>query len=403
MDFEVVILGSDVNAYYMARNCYEAYHKKAYVIGKIPMAFTSLSKILNITYNENLHDKEVLKKILKDFYLEHKEKKLLLIPSNDDYVRLIIENQDFLKQYYYFHTITEDLLNNLLIKDRFYSAYPSLDIPETYVYDVSDELDMKKIDELHYPLILKPSNGILYHQHEFLKQAKVYKIKTREELLSTIEKIKESGYQGKLIIQRFIQGDDSCLFDCIVYCDKNGKVKLMSFAQIGLQEHTHTGIGNCTLLVNGYNEFGKTKEITNYLKKFIESINYHGIAEFDLKYDIVDKKFRVLEINPRQARSSYYLTALGFNLVKYLVDELIYDKKFQYHFIDEKMVLSFVPKRVIKKYVKNEALKKEIFRLIKEKKICDPLNADCDKSFRRKKWLFLRKINYMKKYRKCKW
>ena len=31
MDFEVLILGSDVNAYYMARCVHEAYNKKAYL------------------------------------------------------------------------------------------------------------------------------------------------------------------------------------------------------------------------------------------------------------------------------------------------------------------------------------------------------------------------------------
>ena len=50
MDFEVIIVGSDINAYYMARNTYEAYNKKAYVIAKTPMNFTSFSNILNIEY-----------------------------------------------------------------------------------------------------------------------------------------------------------------------------------------------------------------------------------------------------------------------------------------------------------------------------------------------------------------
>ena len=403
MDFEVVILGSDANAYYMARNCYEAYHKKAHIIGKIPMHFTSNSKILDICYYEDLHNWETLKKILDDFYQANKDKKILLIPSNDDYVRLIMEHQDYLRKYYYFHTISIDLLNSLLIKDIFYSSYPSLDTPETYVYDVSEKLDMKRVNELHYPLILKPGNGILYHEHEFSTQAKVYKIKNKQELLNTIKLIKESGYLGKLIIQKFIQGDDSYLFDCVVYCDQKGKVKLMTFAQIGLQEHTHTGIGNCTLLVNGYNEFGNTEETTKKLKEFIESINYHGTAEFDLKYDMEDKKFKVLEINPRQARSSYYLTALGYNLVEYLVNDLIYNKPLDYHFLDEKIALSFVPKYVIRKHVKNDKLKKEVFKLIKEKKLVNPLEAKYDKSFKRRIWLFVRKINYIIKYRKCEW
>ena len=130
--------------------------------------------------------------------------------------------------------------------------------------------------------------------------------------------------------------------------DKFGKVKFMTFAQIALQEHTHTGIGNCTVLVNGYNEFGHTKETVAKLKNFIESLNYHGILEVDLKYDKSSGTFKIFEINPRQARSSYYLTACGFNLVKYLVDELIYDKEFDYHFIDQEMCLTFVTKTVIK-------------------------------------------------------
>ena len=384
MDFEVVILGSDVNAYYMARNCYEAYHKKAYLIGLTPMNFTRFSSILNITYVENLHDAKVAVKVLKEFAKEHKDKKLLLVGSNDNYVRLIIENQDELKKDYYFHTFSQELLDNFLIKDRFYSTYNNLDIPETYIYDIDKKLDLKRIKELQYPLILKPGNGIDYHDHEFIGQAKVYKIKNEEELKDVINQIKSAGYKGNLIIQKFIEGNDSNLFDCITYCDRNGKVKLMSFAQIGLQEHTHTGIGNCTLLVNGYNQYGNTKKVVDKLKKFIETTGYHGICEFDLKYDHSDKTFKVLEINPRQARSSYYLTACGYNLVQYLVDDLIYEKKLDYHFIDEEMC-------------------EKVLQLIKKNKICDPLDCKLDKSLKRKMWLKVRKINYVKKYRKCKW
>ena len=154
---------------------------------------------------------------------------------------------------------------------------------------------------------------------------------------------------------------------------------------------------------DGYNQYGNTKKVTDKLKKFIESTGYHGICEFDLKYDLSDKIFKVLEINPRQARSSYYLTACGYNLVKYLVDDLIYEKQLDYHFIDEEMCLSFVPKKVIKEFVENQELKDKVLQLIKSKKICDPLDCKLDKSLKRKMWLKLRKVNYVKKYRKCKW
>ena len=403
MDFEVVILGSDINAYYMARNTHEAYGKKAYVISMLPMNFTNYSTILNISYEPDLHNPDTFKKVLTEFAKNHQDKKLLLIGSNDNYVRLIIENQDYLKQYYYFHTFDEKLLNDLLIKDRFYQTFSDIPIPMTYIYDIDSELDMDKVNQMHYPVILKPGDGIHYHDHEFIGQAKVYKIKDQQELHDTLNKIRASGYKGNIIIQKFVPGDDSSLFDCIVYCDRFGKVKLMTFAQIGLQEHTSTGIGNCTLLVNGFNEHGNTEVITKQLKDLIESLDYHGPAEFDLKYDSDDKEFKIFEINPRQARSSYYLTACGYNLVKYLVDDLIYEKDLDYHFIDEKMCLSFVPKAVIKKYVENPKLKAEVLSLIKQGKIVDPLDYKKDRSWKRKLWLKLRKINYSKKYRESKW
>ncbi len=405
MDFEVVIIGSDINAYYMARNTYEAYHKKAYLIGKTPMLFTSLSKILNITYEPDLWNKDKFVKVLKDFAKEHSNKKLVLIGANDAYVRLIVENASKLPKNYVFNTPSLDIINNLLIKENFYQKYGNiLDIPKTYIYKcLKDKLDLKIVNSFMYPLIIKPSNGILYHELEFPGQAKVYKVNTEEELKKVIKDIEASGYDDNLIIQEFIPGDDSRLFDCIMYVGKDHKVKVETFAQIGLQEHTKTGIGNLTLLINGYNEFNDPKETVTKLKNFLESINYSGIAEFDLKYDERDKKYKVFEINPRQARSSYYLTPLGANLVKCLVDELIFNKDMDYKFLDEEICLTFVPKKVIKKYVVNETYKKEVLRLYKEKKVVNPLKYHKDLSIKRLSWLKARDKNYLKKYKDNEW
>ena len=107
-----------------------------------------------------------------------------------------------------------------------------------------------------------------------------------------------------------------------------------------------------TGVVNVYaEEEDMNLEIENQMKTFLEDIGYQGFAEFDLKYDYRDQKFKVLEINARQGRSSYYLTPLGHNLVKTLIDDLIYNKEMKYKFLKDKVLLSFVPKGVIKKYI----------------------------------------------------
>ena len=135
------------------------------------------------------------------------------------------------------------------------------------------------------------------------------------------------------------------------------------------------------------------------LKDFLESIGYQGFAEFDLKYDIRDKKYKVFEVNPRQSRSGYYFCACGHNLVKLLIDDLFYNSldNNKFELVKNNVVLSFVPKSVIKKYVTSDNLKAEINRI---GNIVRPLRYAEDMPFSRRKYLFMRDRNYVKKYRK---
>lgn len=403
MDFEILIIGSDINAYFMARCCHEAYGKNAYMIGKQAMSFTSTSKIINMTIEPEIANLDIFRTTLERFALNHPNKKLVLIGTNDTYVRLIVENREFLSKYYLFNYPNLDLLNNLLVKDNFYKTYENsgLPLPKTVFYNCSKDSEI--INEFNYPVILKPGNGVEYYKHHFEGQAKVYKIKNERDLKETINIIKESGYKDNLIIQEFIPGDDSALFDVMFYFDKDKKAQLMTFAQIGLQEHTHTGVGNCTVLVNGYNEHGYDETILEELKGFLEKIGYQGFGEIDLKYDIRDGKYKVFEVNPRQPRCGYYLAACGHNLVKVLVDDLINDKKSPFTIVKEKIVLSFVPKKVIDKHIVNKSLKDEINKLTKEGKIVNPLKYKKDLSIKRRIYLYLRSFNYARKYKNNSW
>ena len=90
-------------------------------------------------------------------------------------------------------------------------------------------------------------------------------------------------------------------------------------------------------------------------------------------------------------------------MAKYLIDDLIYNKKHEFKLIEEEMVLSFVPLKVIKEHVENEKIKKEIFKLIKQNKFVRPLRYKKDKNLKRKLWLIVRDYNYIKKYRNNTW
>ena len=404
MDFEVLIIGTDANAYYMARCFHEQYGKRACLLGKSPLAYTAHTDILEVTFFDDLWQEEGFLSAVRQMKKRLGDKKTLLISSNETYAGFMAKNrEELVSDGFVFAAPTYEVLQNLMMKERFYKTYENscLDLPKTIYYDCSKQEEIPT--GLTFPVIVKPSNVILYNHLEFEGKNKIYKIENAEELQKTIEKIKNGGYNDILIIQDFIPGDDSYLFDAVAYCNSAGEVSMVSFAQIGLQEHTKSMVGNAAVLINGYNQFGKSEEVAAKITEFLKSINYRGFAEFDLKYDRRDGKFKVLEINARQGRSSYYICPLGCNPVKMLVDDLIYDNPQNYGFLRDEILLSFVPKGIIKKYVANEEYKKKALELLKKQGAVNPLKYKKDGNLKRKLYLLKRNLRYFKDYKNSYW
>ncbi len=401
MDFEVLILGTDPNAYYMSRCCYEAFHKKPYVIGKSPLSFTTYSNILNVSYESDIWSEEGFLRILEKFANEHKGK-IVLISTNETYTEFVSANKEKLKDRYVFNFPSPEVIKSLTNKENFHKTYQDskLSFPSTFYYDCKKKV--KVPEDLTYPVVLKPANVVIYNHISFDGKKKIYKIESYEELNKTINLIKENGYNDKLIIQEFIPGGDDALFDAVLYVNTKGKCEFMTFAQIGLQERTSSMVGNAAVLINGFNTTkGDVKKEVKILKEFMESINYRGFAEVDMKYDVRDNTFKILEINARQGRSSYYVAALGKNLVKTITDDCLNNKEHKFEFLDEKLMLSFVPRGIIKKYITNEEFKKEALKLWKN--VVKPMDAPSDRNFKR--FLMLRKrwFNYYKEYKNSYW
>ena len=280
-ELKILIIGSDANAYYMARCAHEATGMKAHLLAKDRLAFTKFSNILTIEYDEDLWNEEHFVKRLNAYAKSYKSSQVLVISTNETYSIFLARNKGEFEKNLVFFQQDEQVLLTLTNKEKFYKTYKKseLSFPETYYFDVTKD---SLIPTIAYPMILKPANVVMYNHLSFEGKNKIYKIVSEEELRDVIERIKKAGYTDRLILQEYIAGDDSYLFDSVVYVDRMGKVKIISFAQIGLQEHSKSMVGNAACLINGFNSFGiDFQEMKQNIISFMETIGKNGFFEYE--------------------------------------------------------------------------------------------------------------------------
>jgi D-aspartate ligase len=367
-EFIPVILGGDINTYSVARAFYEEYQVKTTVMGKYPAGPSYGSRIVDYIPNESIDQEETFLKQINEFADEHAHQKVIILGAGDNYINMITKLRDELAQNIIAPFVSHELMDNLQRKDYFYELCEKagVDYPDTVI--VSKETDLNFEVPFSYPVILKSSESIHYWDYPFLEQEKVFTIDNREELNEMITKIREAGYPEPLIIQDMIPGNDEYMYVLTSYSNQQGKVTMMCLGHVLLEEHTPLGKGNHAVIVTDYN-----KELMEQARTFLESIDYVGFSNFDIKYDQRDGKYKFFEINTRQGRSNYYVTGSGFNIARYLVDDYIYNKDQTLEVATEPHLWWVIPKMVAFQYIQLQENIDTMKELIKENKVVNPL------------------------------
>ena len=122
-DFLPVLLGSDINVYGMARSFHEAYGIRSVAVGKGILPACMNSHIVEVqTVEPRLEEDEVFVSTLKKFAEHYSGMRLLLVPCGDNYIKMLVRNQEKLRGIYEFECIDEALLMRLSIKESFYQV-----------------------------------------------------------------------------------------------------------------------------------------------------------------------------------------------------------------------------------------------------------------------------------------
>lgn len=395
-EFLPVLLGTDSNVYGMARSFYEEYGVTSIAVGCGNYIDTRDSTIVSVITIPDLLESDnfckCLIKLAKEKLLKYK--KIFLIACGDNYTSLIVDNKKRLEKYFIIPYIDKKLKDLLENKTTFYEICEKygLDYPKTYICEFSRDVIPENIT---FPVAVKAADSIAYASCIFDKKKKSYKANNFDELNRIVHAMRKGLYKEDIIIQDFIPGDDSCMYVLNSYSNSKAQVKMMCLGNCILEDYTPGGIGNYNAIVSTYNS-----EIYEKFQKFLEELKFVGYSNFDIKYDCRDKKYKVFEINIRQGRSSYFTTAAGCNLARYLVQDYIYNQDNKTVYNNNNFLWLAVPRCVLRKYVNTDSLKKAE-KLIKSKKYDYTLIYKKDFNIKRYiniKLLYFKKIIQYKKF-----
>lgn len=378
--FLPILLGTDANSYGMARSFHEAYGITSLALGKFPLLETKHSKIVRVETREDFENDEIFLQTLHKVYETYKDlyKNLILIACGDRYTELLTLYKEKLSPYFHVPYINNQLKNQLEDKVDFYNMCKihGLDYPKTYLVtkETKDEISLP----FDYPVAIKANNSISYVLLDFKGKKKAYKANTKKEMQEIVDLIYRSGYEDTLIIQDFIPGDASMMYVLNAYSNEKGKVQTMCLGHVVIEDKTPHGIGNYNAIIQEANQ-----ELYEKYQAFLEKIGFVGFSNFDLKYDERDKTFKVFEINIRQGRSSFFTTASGCNLAKYLINDRINQIELPTpHYHNNPHLWLHVPKKVALKLAPS-GLKETVRDYIKQKKYTYTLLYKKDKGLYR--------------------
>ena len=393
-DFLPVLLGSDANVYGMARSFYSQYGVVSAAICKGRLVATANTRLVNIAVVEPaLETDEVFVKTLVDFAKSQKsERPLVLVSCADGYTILMARNREAITPYYHFACPSLENVLNLDIKDNFYRACAAHGLAYPKTAACNAENYQKAALPFAFPCIIKASNSAAYWNCDFPHKKKVFLANDQAEFDAITKAIYGSSYQDDLVLQEYIPGDDNCMRVLNAYCGLDHKVHLMALGRPLLEEQTPEGIGNYAAILSIRDD-----ALMDKMRAFLEDVGWEGYANFDMKLDSRTGEYKLFEMNPRQGRSSYFVTASGYNLAKWLVEDVLENKDTGYTVADTEGLWMIAPYGVIKKYLKDPALLAAAARLKKEGKCAHQLYCREDGNLKRLLWYVRSQLNYYRK------
>lgn len=390
-----VIIGSDVSVYAWARAFHEAYGVKSIVVSNQPRGPVSHSKIIELHLAGANATQEQKMQVLRGIAQAHPNSQLILIANAEHDLELIEHYWDEMNELFLIPTSDPSTLEVLQDKDQLAQLCAKLGIrtPQSITVEAQSH-QLAEIEKLDFPLIVKPTRSGEYSQMSFPGQRKVYLTRSRDELQSVLNRVFDAGYDGELIIQEYIPGDEQANLNVTAYRDKNGKVTVTACSRMMLGHQTPALLGVAVSMLPQAHV-----DIEQQVIKLLESTDYRGYANVDFKVHADTKTAVLLDFNPRIGRSLHLLLVIGINPAVALVNDWLHDGRFQELVPNYQGVYSLTPKFWVKRYILDRELKQEFSRSSRSGKIHPhPLVYRGDRVWKKTLYRYISSLNIIRRF-----
>lgn len=325
-DFVPIILGTNVNTYNVARSLHEAFGVRSLALGRYPLRETAHSRIVDVRTSRDLDSPEVLVRTLLALAEELPGRTRILIPNIELYATILLEHRAELEEHFVIPLVDADLAARLMNKSSFARICAELGVPHpaTVVVTPTTPRDAALGADLPfpYPVVVKPADTDMYPRLRFEGKQKVYVVADAAELRAVADRVYAAGYTDDLVVQELIPGDETVMRVANAYCDRDGRMRVLSVGQVALAEWDPRWAGN-------YNAILTVEDpgLTESIRRLLDGLGYVGFANLDVMVDRRDGTSKILEVNLRLGACSHYAMAAGANLPRCLVDDVVHGKE----------------------------------------------------------------------------
>ncbi|MGO3478532.1 MAG: carboxylate--amine ligase [Brachybacterium tyrofermentans] len=395
--FDLVLLGSGLGVYTLARAFHEEYGVVATVLTKVgiePMRRSVTCEVIEL--GGSASDEDLVAAAVELARERGGVRPQLLLANADSLVQLMSDHREQLEPHFVMPILEADVLERLSDKAEFARLCTEHGVatPRTEVIDLGTPRDadwQPPRTELPFPVVMKAARTADMAGVRFEGKKKVWFLETPQELDDLVRAIAAAGYAGRLVVQELIPGDDTAEGSITAYTDAAGRVTLLCSARVLLGEHTPDALGRPAAMITL-----PFDDALDQARRLLEATGYRGYANFDVKRDPRDGTWKFFEVNPRIGRNNFYVSSAGANVSRFVVADAIEHRRLEPVTEFDEILYSLVPMPLLMRYLRDPALKRWV-RTVARRGVRNPWTYPADGSWARR-YARIVGLNHVRKF-----